>query len=138
MSSCLIYVHPSGQNNPEDAELGSRIGIALTNQKRVGWHELFIAVRGGVVTLSGTVSTGRDRRLVNSVTGRVAGVRRIKDEVSVDEKYARNSADAIPLEEEGGQPTTTSRADHFRSLPVVTESLEDILAGRTENASFYR
>lgn len=140
MSSGLIYVNPSHHKTPEDADLGSRIGIALTTQKRVGWHEIFVAVRGGQVTLSGVVASARERKLVAAVTVRVPGVFRIKDELKVDEKYHRKATEGATGEidefaEYEAQQKAVKRAEQFRKLPVVSDSLEDILAARGKEAS---
>lgn len=141
MSTCLIYVNPANHKTPDDVDLGSRIEIALTNQKRFGWHEIYIAVRSGQVTLSGVVASERERKFVTSVTSRVAGVFRIKDELKVDESYCQKDANGgtdelSEFETYAAQQKTAKRLEELQRLPEVSVSLEDILASRSKESSF--
>lgn len=140
MSNSLIYVNPSSQKTPEDATLSNRIATTLKTQQRRGWHEVFIAVRSGQVTLSGVVASSREQKLIISLVTKVPGVIRVKDELTVDEKYQERSAkrtadDSEEYAEYEYQQKAAKRAEQLRQLPVVSESLEDLLAARTNPTS---
>lgn len=66
-----------------DADLLTRVGIALTLRLRHTLHAVHIHVENGTVTLRGMVPTFYDRQLAIEVTRRVAGVRRVLDEIAV-------------------------------------------------------
>lgn len=141
MAHSLIYVNTSNLKTPEDADLGTRVVNALTTQKRAGWHEVYISIRSGQVTLNGVVASARERKLVAAVTSRVPGVFRIKDELTIDEKYLARSASGLSSDAEEFaayeiQQKAAKRAEQFRSLPVTSESLEDILAARSKGALY--
>lgn len=136
MSNSLIYVRPSGQGGPEDSAISSRIGIALTSRQRSGWHEIYVAVRSGVATVSGIVATHRDQKLVLDVTERVAGVLRVKNELTIGDKRLGDAGNgAFDDAQQPANQVRAPRADHFQHLPVTTESLDDILSGRPANVA---
>lgn len=66
-----------------DADLLTRVGIALTLRLRHTLHAVHIQVDKGTVTLRGMVPTFYDRQLAIEVTRRVAGVYRVFDEITV-------------------------------------------------------
>jgi hypothetical protein len=70
-------------NRSVDADLLTRVGIALTMRLSHTSHAVHIQVDNGVVTLRGLVPTFYDRQLVIEVTRRVAGVLKVRDELSV-------------------------------------------------------
>ncbi|MDZ4659795.1 MAG: BON domain-containing protein [Bythopirellula sp.] len=89
-----------------DADLLTRVGIALTLRLRHTLHAVHIHVDKGTVTLRGMVPTFYDRQLAIEVTRRVAGVRRVLDELTVasqhgsqiDETKARRAENPRSLE----------------------------------------
>jgi osmotically-inducible protein OsmY len=131
MSSSLIYVHPS--SNRDDASFAASIEAALKKQRQPGWHDIYIAVRNGVVTLNGEVTTNRDRQFVLAVTRQVVGTARILDKLTVVDKRTSNTnsdaetesslADKLRARFKSGK-----RVDHFKHLPVTSNSLEDLSA----------
>lgn len=66
-----------------DADLLTRVGIALTLRLRHTLHAVHIHVDQGTVTLRGLVPSFYDRQLAIEVTRRVAGVQRVLDELTV-------------------------------------------------------
>lgn len=70
-------------NRHLDADLLTRVGIALTMRLSHTSHAVHIQVDNGVVTLRGLVPTFYDRQLAIEVTRRVAGVLKVRDELSV-------------------------------------------------------
>ncbi len=116
-----------------DADLTMRIGIAFATRPRITWHDINVAARNGTVTLRGEVPTAYDRHLIIAVTRHVAGVRLVDDKISIAEASARRNDEAeepVPSPTRRGADETNSEAvrQHLKQLPVLTESLEDILA----------
>lgn len=70
-------------NRSVDADLLTRVGIALTMRLSHTSHAVHIQVDNGVVSLRGLVPTLYDRQLAIEVTRRVAGVLKVRDELSV-------------------------------------------------------
>ena len=133
-----ISTHPIGDSNPADADLTTRIAIALTNHQRPGWRRIHLVVQHGAVTLIGEVSTFHNRQLVVAVTRHVAGVLRVADELIVEGHTPRNderfsSGDEPTIERDGAAPAPTP-IQSFSHIPVLTESLEDILAAQAGTA----
>jgi hypothetical protein len=75
---------PELLNDAGDADLLTRVGIALTLRLRHTLHAVHIRVEKGVVTLQGVVPSFYDRQLAIEITRRVAGVLRVIDELSVN------------------------------------------------------
>jgi hypothetical protein len=70
-------------NRSVDADLLTRVGIALTMRLSHTLHAIHIQVDNGVVILRGLVPSFYDRQLAIEVTRRVAGVLKVRDELSV-------------------------------------------------------
>jgi hypothetical protein len=70
-------------NRHVDADLLTRVGIALTMRLSHTSHAVHIQVDNGVVSLRGLVPSFYDRQLAIEVTRRVAGVLKVRDELSV-------------------------------------------------------
>ncbi len=70
-------------NRTADADLLTRVGIALTLKLRHTRHGVVVHVDRAAVTLRGMVPTFYDRQLAIEVTRRVAGVLRVRDELTV-------------------------------------------------------
>lgn len=66
-----------------DADLFTRVGIALTLRLKHTPHAVHVGVDRGTVTLRGAVPTFYDRQLAIEVTRRVAGVMRVVDKLTV-------------------------------------------------------
>jgi osmotically-inducible protein OsmY len=68
----------------QDAELLTRVGIALTLRQRSSFRQIVVEVAAGVVTLKGQLPSFFDRQLAAETTRRVAGVREVRDQLSVN------------------------------------------------------
>lgn len=66
-----------------DADLLTRVGIALTLRLKHVPHAVHVRIDRGTVTLRGTLPTFYDRQLAIEITRRVAGVMRVIDELTV-------------------------------------------------------
>lgn len=134
-----ISTHPIGDSNPADADLTTRIAIALANHHRSGWRRIHIIVQHGAVTLIGEVSTFHNRQLVVAVTRHVAGVLRVADELRVEGRPTRQEErdrnDARNVADKDADAPAPTPFQSFSQIPVLTESLEDILAAQTGNAA---
>jgi hypothetical protein len=75
--------HQLSRDRAIDADLLTRVGIALTLRLQHTLHAVHIQVNGGMVTLRGIVPSFYDRQLAVEVTRRVAGVHKIQDELTV-------------------------------------------------------
>jgi hypothetical protein len=137
MSKSLIYVRRSAPSNSEDADLAARVGQSLTQSQRPGWFEIYVAVRNGLVTLDGKVSSERNRKLVVNATERVAGVRHVKDELQIVEMadVVADDVESDSFFEHQRAAKPTGRPEQFQHLPVVEESLEDILSSPSKPIS---
>lgn len=71
------------QNHSSDADLLTRVGIALTLRLRHTLYAVHISADHGAVTLRGEMPTFYDRQLAIEITRRVAGVLQVVDELSV-------------------------------------------------------
>ena len=109
-----------------DADLLTRVGIALTLRMRHTLHAIHIVVDNGAVTLKGVVPTFYDRQLAIEVTRHIAGVLRVKDELSVvPNKSAANPSN--PLRESStsalrGAGTESARRSSAASLEQRAQS----------------
>lgn len=70
-------------NDAGDADLLTRVGIALTLRLRHTLRSIHVSVDNGVVTLRGVLPTFYDRQLAIEITRHVAGVLQVKDELTV-------------------------------------------------------
>jgi hypothetical protein len=128
------------QYESTDLDLISRVGIALTSRQRLAWRVIRVIADGGVVTLQGIVPSYYDRQVIVAVTQHVAGVRRVDDELTIVEPQSRREEPVAEIETEsvahGGSELKPEAAptlvNHFRELPVLRPSLEEILAARAE------
>jgi hypothetical protein len=130
------------EHDPSDLDLISRIGIALTSRQRFSWRVIRVIADRGVVTLQGIVPTYYDRQVIVAVTQHVAGVRRVEDKLTIASPSAAEielNADAEVFEHGGIElPKESNVASYqkaFQKLPVLSPSLEEILALRGEHAA---
>jgi hypothetical protein len=130
------------QNRPEvavgttDTDLLLRLGIVLALKRRAGWHLVRFAVQHGVVELAGVVPTMYDRQLISAMARHVAGVLRVVDALTVGDAAIRQQLtdkDAVKVEDSSA-PDSSAQRNPFAHLPVVPESLEEILARQTAAA----
>lgn len=137
MTKSLIYVRRSAPNNSDDAELAARVGQSLTQSQRPGWFEIYVAVRNGLVTLEGKVSNERNRKLVVHTTERVDDVRHVKDQLQIVEMadVVADDVESDPFFERQRAAKPTGRPEQFQHLPVIEESLEEILSNPSKATS---
>ena len=69
----------------QDAELLTRVGIALTLRQRSSFRQIVVEVAAGVVTLRGEIPSFFDRQLAAESARRVFGVREVRDQLCVVE-----------------------------------------------------
>jgi hypothetical protein len=136
MSSYQSHFGTATLSSAADADLLLRIGIALAARQRAAWRVVRVAAQNGVVRLEGIVPTFYDRQLILAVAQHVAGVLRVEDELAIDEPQARQpsaivATPATANAHGGTEPKLDSPPPNaFYHLPVLSESLEDILAKR--------
>ena len=114
-----------------DADLLTRLRIALSTHRRAGWHLVSFTAQNGVVQLAGIVPTFYDRQLIAALVRHVAGVFGIQDNLTVGEPSLRHQvidAETIPFTglAKSRSAATPSSLQH---LPVLTETLDDIRVG---------
>ena len=128
------------EHDSSDLDLISRIGIALTSRQRLAWRVIRVIADRGVVTLQGIVPSYYDRQIIVAVTQHVAGVLRVEDQLAI----ASPSAREIELESErverhddesSHESNTSLYQKAFQQLPVLSPSLEELLAARAANAA---
>jgi hypothetical protein len=72
-----------------DADLLTRVGIAMSLRGIPAWQTLGVAVSGGQVTLSGPVESDTERRRIVTLVSHLAGVRGVVDKTSLLEVQPR-------------------------------------------------
>jgi hypothetical protein len=136
MSLSQLQHRPEIKLNASDADLLLRLGIVLALRKRAGWHLVRFGVQNGVVQLAGVVPTAYDRQLIAGMTRHVAGVLRVDDALTVGDRSIRQQVtDADPAATQIDSTTNTfAPHDQFLHLPVLSESLDDILSRQVTGA----
>ncbi len=125
-------------NSAADADLLLRIGIALAARQRAAWRVVRVAAQNGVVRLEGVVPTFYDRQLILSVAKHVAGVLRVEDDLAIGEtpthrQDGKSEDSSSPANHGGGESKVAPNA--FHHLPVLSPSLDEILAERLKGVS---
>lgn len=115
-----ISVDPIARPNDE---LRADVLAAIAVDPATEPYEVSVDVRGGIVTLSGTVQSWAERRLAESVAAGVNGVREIVNEISID--YALERSD----EEIGAEIEKRLRLDPYVSSGFVEVAVD---GGRVE------
>jgi hypothetical protein len=145
MSAYETQLCPNHAQITADADLRFRLGIALAARRRAAWRVVRVGAQDGVVRLEGIVPTYYDRQLILAIAQHVAGVLRVEDELTIDHPEVRVQEvierPASSASDQAGSQSETSSAPQggpapnaFHHLPVLSESLEDILAKRTQSA----
>jgi osmotically-inducible protein OsmY len=137
MSHYQTHHVPSIAQNAGDADLLLRLGIALSIRKRAGWQLVRFRVQNGVVRLGGIVPTFYDRQLIAALARHVAGVLRVEDELAVGEPSLRQEVTETDVTSGHNHVNAAEvkSSNPFRDLPVVTDSLEDILVQQAATAA---
>ena len=129
MSTTQLQDRPISHLRDADADLLLRLRIALSVHKRAGWHLVRFATNNGVVHLTGVVPTFYDRQLIAALVRHVAGVFVIEDHLAVgDPSILQQVVETNPSQNDPPTNAAPSR-DAFRHLPVLSQSLDDILVG---------
>ena len=131
MSTIQLQDRSTSRLRDADADLLLRLRIALSVHKRAGWHLVQFTTQNGIVQLAGVVPTFYDRQLIAALVRHVAGVFGVEDNLTVGNASIRQQV--IDAEENSTQielPTNTAPSrDTFRHIPVLPQSLDDILVG---------
>jgi len=117
-----------------DTDLLRRLRIALSLKRRAGWHLVSVSVRNGHVQLAGTVPTFYDRQLIAALVRHVAGVYGIDDQLTVGDPSIRQQLiDQQTILQSEPATKAASFRDPFGHVPVLTQSLDEMLAGTAAN-----
>jgi BON domain len=131
MSTTQLQDRSTSHLRDADADLLLRLRIALSIHKRAGWHLVRFAAQNGIVQLAGVVPTYYDRQLIASLVRHVAGVYGIEDNLTVGDPSIRQQV--IDTEkkrfESEPKPNAVPLRDSFRHIPVLAQSLDDVLIG---------
>jgi hypothetical protein len=137
MSATQLQDRTSNHLKDADADLSLRLRIALSVNKRAGWHLVEFTAENGVVQLAGVVPTFYDRQLIVALVRRIAGVFHIKDSLTVGDPSIRQQV--INTEKTHFESDPTSNAvplrDPFRHIAVLQQSLDDVLVGPLVNVA---
>jgi hypothetical protein len=131
MSISQLSVGTTNHSLSSDADLSMRLRIALSIQRRAGWHLVRYTVKDGAVQLSGLVPTFYDQQLITILVRHVAGVFRIEDDLMVGDPAMRQQViddETILLPSDPGTKAAPFR-EPFRHVPVLAQSLDDMLVG---------
>ena len=136
MSTTQLQERTTSHLNRSDADLLLRLRIALSVHKRAGWHLVCFTAQNGVVQLAGVVPTFYDRQLIAALVRHVAGVFSVEDNLAVGDPSIRQQvidAETAPLQSDRTTKPVPFR-DPFVHLPVLPQSLDDILVGPAVSA----
>lgn len=129
MSTTQLQERTTNHLKAADADLLLRLRIALSVHKRAGWHLIHFTAQNGVVHLAGVVPTFYDRQLIAALVRHVAGVFGVEDNLTVGDPSIRQQV--VDAEETRPQSSPTTNdvpsKDLFRHLPVLPQSLDDML-----------
>jgi BON domain len=103
-----------------DADLLTRVGIALTLQFRSSLRSVHAVVVDGEVTLSGILPSFHDRQLAIALVRHIAGVRRVHDRLIDGEVRRRARGVAVAKRWDGvtGSEQNHSHATATEGLPI--------------------
>jgi hypothetical protein len=136
MSTIQLQDRSASHLKDADADLSLRLRIALSVNKRAGWHLVQFTAENGVVQLAGVVPTFYDRQLIVALVRRIAGVFHIKDHLTVGDPSIRQQV--IDTEKAHVESDPASNAvpvrDPFRHITVLQQSLDDLLVGPAVSA----
>lgn len=120
-------------NRHVDADLLTRVGIALTMRLSHTLHAVHIQVDNGVVTLRGLVPTFYDRQLAIEVTRRVAGVLKVRDELSVTAPTGGFDKAWTPQSSGGNQPRNPQATNASPGAGTDSGKRSSAAAGETSH-----
>jgi osmotically-inducible protein OsmY len=108
-----------------------RLRIALSIQRRAGWHLVRFTARHGIVQLAGVVPAYYDRQLIVALVRHVAGVRGVEDNLAVGDPSLRQQViddETTTLPSKSAVDAASSRYP-FQHVPSLLQSLDDVLVG---------
>ena len=118
-------IHYAG-DQAADADLLTRVGIALTLRFHLALRAVEPRVARGEVTLRGELPTDALRRQAYEITRRVAGVRRVRNELTVRcEPLAgapAASSTNLPAADRVGAPQSVARRSLIAAAPPALDS----------------
>jgi hypothetical protein len=136
MSTSHSPYAPTNLPTSADRDLLLRLRIALSVKRRAGWHLVTINVQDGIAQLAGTVPSFYDRQLIAALVRHVAGVLGIEDKIAVGDPAIRQQ---LPAADDAAHytapPTYAAPHNPFQHLPVLPQTLDDVLAGHALNAA---
>jgi len=123
-----------------DADIVLRLGFTLAAWQRAAWRAVRLKSNNGVVRLEGILPTFHDRQLILAVAQHVAGVLRVEDELVISDPQPRGEASyatsaAFESNHGGTEVNHPAPPNAFHHLPVLDESLDDILRERARAAA---
>lgn len=121
----------------DDSDLLFRLGIALSVQRRAGWHLVRFAAKHGIVQLTGVVPAYYDRQLIVALVRHVAGVRGIEDQLSVGDPSIRQQViddETVAFPTDRAANGATPR-DPFQHMPALLQSLDEVFAGSSASVA---
>ena len=107
----VAYSAPAAQAKPVDQELSEQIAKAISNDKVLAADAVSVAVKGGVVTLTGIVGKDADRARAEKLA-RIPGVTRVENNLKSREKatnaVARATDTVVDASKKGARATTNA------------------------------
>lgn len=97
----------------EDSDLRRRVIAELDREPSIDASQIGVAVKDGIVTLTGTVLTYPERKNAEKVASRVAGVRAVVGDL--ESSYSAAPHGAI----------STSRSQQFATLSGLRSRIQD-------------
>lgn len=136
MSSYVAHYGLPAHTNT-DADIVLRLGFTLAAWQRNAWRAVRLKSQNGVVRLEGILPTFHDRQLILAVAQHVAGVLQVEDELVVADPHRPQEAPLaassnVESAHAGTEARPAAAPNAFHHLPVLEESLEDILAKRPQ------
>ncbi len=90
-----LKVRPDAPAEASDAWLAARVRAALRYRRDLRAERIDVEVREGIATLSGSVPAARDRDRAGAVVRDVAGVREVRNTLTLDTAVARPLAERL-------------------------------------------
>jgi osmotically-inducible protein OsmY len=86
MSGASSSSTPASASNAGDSNVNTQVKSALMADRSFNGQAITVDAKGGVVTLTGSVSTSADKTKAADIAGKVAGVTRVDNQITVSGK----------------------------------------------------
>ncbi len=138
-----IKIPPETESNLSDPWIASKVKLALMFHRHVGAIKTMVAVKGGVVTLTGEASSLAQQELTTAYAKDIDGVTQVKNLTKVvaaatEEGTDRTVSEAIDDASITAQVKTalqTHRSTHTSKVGVTTQKCKVSLTGIATNES---